>query len=134
MPSRSQTSTFIAFRRRAEARNAMRAISPVALGDELNIGWHLNVPSRRLFFELLLLLQTPKQHSCQTTKARQFSRMSFILLEIAMQAVAYCDAVGPDLSEAPENRPEGSPEMSDRARRQVPNARLEVGNRPARPK
>jgi hypothetical protein len=31
------------------ARNAMQAISPVALGDELNTGWHLNVPSRRLF-------------------------------------------------------------------------------------
>jgi hypothetical protein len=40
--------------------------------------------------------------------------MPFILLEIAMQAVAPSDAFGPDLSEAPENRPEGSPEMSDR--------------------
>jgi hypothetical protein len=26
------------------ARNAMQAISPVVLGDELNTGWHLNVP------------------------------------------------------------------------------------------
>ena len=31
-----------------------------------------------------------------------------------MQAVASCDAIGPDLSEAPENQPDGSPEMSDR--------------------
>ena len=40
--------------------------------------------------------------------------MSFILLEIAMQAVASCDAIGPDLSDAPENQADGSPEMSDR--------------------
>jgi hypothetical protein len=39
--------------------------------------------------------------------------MSFILLEIAMRAVAPSDAIGPDPSEAPENRTEGSPEMSD---------------------
>jgi hypothetical protein len=40
--------------------------------------------------------------------------MSFILLEIAMQAVASCDVTGPDLSDAPENQPDGLPEMSDR--------------------
>jgi hypothetical protein len=40
--------------------------------------------------------------------------MSFILLEIAMQAVASRDAIGPDLSDAPENQPNGLPEMSDR--------------------
>jgi hypothetical protein len=40
--------------------------------------------------------------------------MSFILLEIAMQAVASANGIGPDLSEASENQSEGSPEMSDR--------------------
>jgi hypothetical protein len=40
--------------------------------------------------------------------------MSFLLLEIAMQAVASCDAIGPDLSDAPENQPGELPEMSDR--------------------
>jgi len=30
-----------------------------------------------------------------------------------MRAVACCDAIEPDLSEAPENQPDGSPEMSD---------------------
>ena len=49
MPSRSQASTFIALRVHAEARNVTQAISPVALGDELNAGWHLNVPSCCLF-------------------------------------------------------------------------------------
>lgn len=51
-----------------------------------------------------------------------------------MQAVASSDAIGPDLSEAPENRAEGSPEMSDRRGDGFQNARLEVGNRPARSK
>lgn len=40
--------------------------------------------------------------------------MPFILLEIAMQAVAPSGAIGSNLSEAPENHPDGSPEMSDR--------------------
>ena len=40
--------------------------------------------------------------------------MPFILLEIAMQAVAPSDAIGPDLSEASENQSERPPEMSDR--------------------
>jgi hypothetical protein len=35
--------------------------------------------------------------------------MSFILLEIAMQAVASCDAIGPDLSDAPEIQRTGYP-------------------------
>jgi len=39
--------------------------------------------------------------------------MPFILLEIAMRAIASANAIGPDLSEASENRSEGSPEMSD---------------------
>ena len=39
--------------------------------------------------------------------------MSLILLEITMQAAASRDAIGPDLSDAPENRSEESPEMSD---------------------
>jgi hypothetical protein len=39
--------------------------------------------------------------------------MSFILLKIAMQAVASCNAIGPNQSDAPENQPDGSPEMSD---------------------
>src|SRR2546421_9404415 len=53
--------------------------------------------------------------------------MSFILLEIAMQAVAPRDAIGPDLSEAPENQPVRLPEMSDRRGDGSQNARLEVG-------
>ena len=59
---------FIALRVHAEGRNVTRAVSPVALGQELNAGWHLNVPSCCLFFELSLLLQIGKQHSCQTPK------------------------------------------------------------------
>jgi hypothetical protein len=39
--------------------------------------------------------------------------MPFILLEIAMQATALADAIDPDPSEGPENRPDGSSEMSD---------------------
>jgi hypothetical protein len=40
--------------------------------------------------------------------------MPFILLGIAMQAVASANGIGPDLSEASEKQSEGSPEMSDR--------------------
>jgi hypothetical protein len=39
--------------------------------------------------------------------------MPFILLEIAIQALALADAIDPDPSEAPENRPDGASEMSD---------------------
>jgi hypothetical protein len=35
--------------------------------------------------------------------------MPFILLEIAMQAIALSGAIGPDLSDAPENRGKGRP-------------------------
>jgi hypothetical protein len=51
-----------------------------------------------------------------------------------MQAVETAWAIGPDLSEGPENRSEEPPEMSDRQGRRVPDAKLEVGNRPARSK
>jgi len=40
--------------------------------------------------------------------------MSFNLFEFAMQAVEPACAIGPNLSEAPENRSDGPPEMSDR--------------------
>ena len=39
--------------------------------------------------------------------------MPFILLKIAMKGVAPADAIDPVPSEAPENRPDGSSEMSD---------------------
>ena len=101
-----------------------------ALGDELNIGWHLNVPSRCLFLSCASFADTRAAFVPDHGKRSQFARMPFILLEIAMQVVELADTVGPDLSEAPENRPDGSPEMSDQARRRVPNARPEVGNLP----
>jgi hypothetical protein len=45
----------VALRVEAEGHNVTQAVSPVALGEELNAGWHLNVPS--LFvLELLLVL------------------------------------------------------------------------------
>jgi len=40
---------FVALRVHAEGRNVTQAEPPVALGEKLNAGWHLNVPSRRLF-------------------------------------------------------------------------------------
>jgi hypothetical protein len=50
-----------------KTRNAAQAISPGALADELNNGWHLNVPSCRC--SQAFLLRIVKQHSCQTTKS-----------------------------------------------------------------
>jgi hypothetical protein len=40
--------------------------------------------------------------------------MPFILLEFASPAAPRANPIGQDLSEAPENRLEGHPEMSDR--------------------
>ena len=47
-------------------------------------------------------------------KARSIARMPFILLEIANSIFGTADALGQDLSDAPENWPEASPEISDR--------------------
>ena len=82
--SRSQASTFIAVRIRAETRNATQAISPGALGDELNTGWHLNVPSRRLFLSCRFFCGYLSSNRARLGKARPMARMPFFLLEFAI--------------------------------------------------
>ena len=92
-----------------KARNATQAISPVALGDELNTGWHLNVPSRCLFSSYCSFCRYLSSIRARPRKAQPIARMPFILLEIARHAVAPCRCDRPDLSDAPENWPEGHP-------------------------
>src|SRR3954447_881661 len=85
----------------AATRNAAQVISPVALADELNVGWHLNVPLTLFVLELLLLLQIPKQHSCQTTTTAAIHRhaIHFPRLCLTCRRPRRCDRT--DLSEAP---------------------------------
>jgi hypothetical protein len=94
---------FIALRVRAEGRNVARAVSPVALGQELNTGWHLNVPPRCLFSSYGSFSKYLSSIRARARKALAIARMSFILLAIAGHAAAPVDASGQDLSETPEN-------------------------------
>jgi hypothetical protein len=55
--------------------------------------------------------------------------MPFILLEFASHAGALANPIGRDLSEPPENWLEGHPKCRI-DRRQVPNAGIELDNRP----
>ena len=48
------------------------------------------------------------------SKAQSITHMPFILLEIAKSTIGAAGTLGQDLSDAPENWPEASPEISDR--------------------
>jgi hypothetical protein len=92
---------FIALRVHAEGRNVARAVSPVALGQELNAGWHLNVPSCCLFSSYYSFCRYLSSIRARLGKAQPIARRSFILLEIAGHAIAPANTIGQDLSDAP---------------------------------
>jgi hypothetical protein len=96
MPSRSQAFLFIALRVHAERRNVMQAVSPVALGDELNTGWHPNVPSRCLFSSYCSFCRYRSSIRARPRKIPTIARMPFILLEIARHAVAQANGDRPE--------------------------------------
>jgi hypothetical protein len=104
MPGRSQASTVIALRVHAEGRNVTQAKPPVALAEKLNAGWHLNVPSRRLFPSYCSFCQMLKQHSCQTTKsAANRAHVIHLVRDCGGMPPPPTDAIGEDPSGAPEN-------------------------------
>jgi hypothetical protein len=105
---------FIALRVHAEGRNVTRAVSPLALGQELNAGWHLNVPWCCLFSSYYSFCGYLSSIRARPGNAQPIAGMLFILLEIARHAIAPADTIGQDLSDTPENRPAGPPERSDR--------------------
>jgi hypothetical protein len=94
---------FITLRVHAEGRNVTQAVSPAALGEELNAGWHLNVPSCCLFLSLCPFCKYLSSIRARPRKALAITRMSFILLEIAEHAGFGADAIGWDPSGPSEN-------------------------------
>jgi hypothetical protein len=94
---------FITLRVHAEGRNVTQAVSPAALGEELNAGWHLNVPSCCLFLSLCPFCEYLSSIRARPRKTVPITRMSFISLEIDEHAGVCADAIGKDPSGSPEN-------------------------------
>jgi len=94
---------FIALRVHAEGRNVPQAVSPVVLREELIAGWHLNVPSRRLFSSCCSFCKWLSSIRARPRKPLPIARMSFISFGIAGHAAPTADAIDQDPSGAPEN-------------------------------
>jgi hypothetical protein len=94
---------FITLRVQTEGRNVTRAVSPVALGEELNAGFHLNAPSCCLFSSYGSFSKFLSSIRARQRRELPAARMSFILLGIAEHAAAPADAIGEVPSGAPEN-------------------------------